>query len=147
MLSFNNKNPNDIDAALVSAGITIFFNDGAISSTNDELAQAIIDALPEPMPDLNPRQFLLLLIKANIDIAVDQLLPQLRTANFELYGQIKSQMDRASWFEWDKSLAMVNQLKIPLLQINPALNLSESYLRQLWIEVRNSSSVGPSGVN
>jgi hypothetical protein len=79
MINFKNKDPQAVRQAIIDAGHSLTWNEDIQDWTcsNVDACQAIIDALPMPMPDLNPRQFLLLLIKSNIDIAVDKLLAQL----------------------------------------------------------------------
>lgn len=145
MLSFKNKNHKDIDTALNAAGITIFVNDGAISSTDNALAQAIIDALPEPMPDLEPRQFKLMvasvglvpLIKAVLDLIALSTTDQAR----EMFKSAYSQYEGGTVYFWDKSLFEWQRLS-PMFEAlytevygenAPPFTLNEDDLREAWI--------------
>lgn len=136
MINFSNKDPQAVRQAIIDAGHSVAWNEQAQDWTcsNAVACQAIIDALPEPMSDISPFQFLYMLAITRIDVAVDQLLPNVRNSNLQLYGQIKAKLQGSGWFEWDKSLVMLQQLKPSLLQIDSTLDLSVATLKQRWME-------------
>ena len=134
MIRFNNKDIFDIESALKNANLALTFDaeGGVISCTDPVAAQAIIDALPEPMPDLTPRQFKYMLAASGIYPTMDAVSLVLQSMSLELYAQVVSQLDGGTVYFWQKSLDLCNQLKPLILQQNPNLNLDEANLRVLW---------------
>ena len=135
MINFKNKDLGLIQQAIADVGEILTSDGNGNLIISDETAiQAIIDALPDPMPNLLPVQFHFLLAKYSFDDAIDSLLIALKNEDIDKYAMYKSYLNAARFYEFDKALIMFNEILDKFAAINPALALSESQLRAMWLE-------------
>lgn len=134
MIDFKNKSYDELNLAITQAGHYYYYLDNELVVSDAAAIQAIIDALPDPMPDLLPVQFNFLLAKYGFDDAIDSLLIALKNEDIDKYAMYKSYLNAARFYEFDKALIMFNEILDKFAAINPALALSESQLRAMWLE-------------
>ena len=136
MVDFKGRLPSDVYSAIEIAGHYLRYNieNCEYDCSDFNAVQAIIDALPDPMPDLLPVQFNFLLAKYGFDDAIDSLLIALKNEDIDKYTMYKSYLNAARFYEFDKALIMFNEILDKFAAIDPALALSESQLRAMWLE-------------
>ena len=136
MLDFKDKPMQQVHESVLEAGEYLRFNPmlNGYECSSETAIQAIIDALPDPMPNLLPVQFNYLLAKYGFDDAIDSLLIALKNEDIDKYAMYKSYLNAARFYEFDKALIMFNEILDKFAAINPALALSESQLRAMWLE-------------
>ena len=133
MIDFKNKDIGLMQKAIADANQMLTTDGNGNWLCSDFAAvQAIIDALPELMPDLTPRQFKYMLAASGIYPVMPAVAVVLQSTSLELYAQVVSQLDGGTVYFWQKSFDLCNQLKPLILQQNPDLNLDEANLRVLW---------------
>lgn len=136
-LDFKGKPVNQITVELLKAGF-IPFKKGAdfvLIGGDAAAAQLIIDAYEVPLPNLTPRQFDLLLGYTGLYDAIPAALDHIKTIDNDLYLHCRSQLDKATFFEWVKAIALYTQLKPILIVINPALDYTDEQLKTHWLNV------------
>lgn len=137
MLDFKDNAVNIVINLLLNAGFhPIKISEGwtLLNKGQVEEAQNIINNISKPVPTLSPRQFKYMLALTNLDVAMEKVLEQLRVMDIETYAKCKSQLEGASYFEQDKSLALYQQVKPLILAINPELNYTDEYMKEKWME-------------
>ena len=136
MVDFKGRLPPDVYSAIEIAGHYLRYNIGKCEydCSDFNAVQAIIDALPAPMSNLNPVQFHIMLNKYGFRDAIDTLLPILKTEDSEKHAYYKAYLDVAQHYEFDMALTMFNEILDKFAAIDPALALSESQLRAMWLE-------------
>lgn len=135
MIAFKNKNRDEINAALSAAGLTLTFDalNGEINCNHSALAQAIIDALPEPMPNLDPVQFGYLLARYKFKDVIIQLLENIRVDDEEKYAIYDAYLSRSKYYEFTRALAMFNEIREKFTTIDSSLNFTDEQLKQMWL--------------
>ena len=135
MINFKNKDLSLIQQAIADAG-HIFTSDGNGNLIfSDELAiQAIIDALPDPMPNLLPVQFHIMLNKSKLRDAIDALLPILKTEDIDKHDYYKAYLDYAQHYEFEMAINMFNDIREKFIGLDESLNFSDEQLRAMWLE-------------
>ncbi|WP_026470361.1 hypothetical protein [Alkanindiges illinoisensis] len=144
-MDFQNKFCDELLTKIADAGYKIDPS-GIDTLIYDEVAvQAIIDNFEMPMPDLEPRQFKLMvagvglvpLIKAALDIIALATTDEGR----EMFKSAYSQYEGGTVYFWDKSLFEWRRLS-PMFEIlytdvygdnAPPFTLNEDDLREAWI--------------
>ena len=135
-LDLKDNNINDIIKTLIKEGflITKIKNEWTtIPSTKEGEAQVFIDNMNIKLPNLTPRQFRYLLARNGLDTVMNTVLEQLRETNLEVYAHCKSQLDGASYFEWEKAKALYAQLKPMIVALNPELDFTVEDLKLKWL--------------
>ena len=97
-------------------------------------AQSIIDDLANQMPDLLPVQFHFMLNKYGFDNVIAQLLPALKTEDLDKYAMYKAYLEQARFYEFEKTLAMFNDIKSKFVAVNESLDFTLEQLKSMWIE-------------
>ena len=97
-------------------------------------AQSIIDDLANQMPDLLPVQFHFMLNKYGFDGAIASLLPALKTEDLDKYAMYKAYLEQARFYEFEKTLAMFNDIKSKFVAVNESLDFTSEQLKSMWIE-------------
>ena len=97
-------------------------------------AQSIIDDLANQMPDLLPVQFHFMLNKYGFDNVIAQLLPALKTEDLDKYAMYKAYLEQARFYEFEKTLAMFNDIKSKFVAVNESLDFTSEQLKSMWIE-------------
>lgn len=136
ILDFKNKQSDLVINKLLKNGFLVVKERNNYTLLNKAKlaeAQTLIDNIQTEIPTLSPRQFKYLLAITGLDIAMRDVLEQLRLIDIETYARCKSQLTGASYFEWDKSETLYTQLKPMILNINPDLDLSIEELREKWM--------------
>lgn len=134
MLDFKNKLSSDLLNKINSEGQFIYTLDEEWIMSDEAAIQLIIDDYIKPMPDLLPVQFNFLLAKYGFDDVIDSLLITLKNEDIDKYAMYKSYLNAARFYEFDKALIMFNEILDKFAAIDPALALSESQLRAMWLE-------------
>lgn len=134
MIDFKNRNPVVVRQAIIDAGHTLTADEEGNWVCSDFTAcQAIIDALPEPMPDLLPVQWGYMLARNGFDAVIDLLLENLKTEDTEKYAMYKAFLNFARFYEFDKTLVMFNEIRQKFTDFNPELDFTTDQLKQMWL--------------
>lgn len=136
MIRFNNKDIFDIESALKNANLVLTFDaeSGVISCSDPVAAQAIIDALPNPMPNLLPSQFKYLLAKNDFVLIIDALLENVKSESVEKYARYYGFSKSATRYEYDLAYTMFDEIRDKFTAIDERFNFSNEQLRAMWLE-------------
>ena len=97
-------------------------------------AQQQIDRLAEQIPDLLPVQFHFMLNKYGFDDVIAQLLPALKTEDLDKYAMYKAYLEQARFYEFEKTLAMFNDIKSKFAAVDESLDFTLEQLKSMWLE-------------
>lgn len=133
MIDLKDKDCIELHEEIYKQGHYLYEKDGEVVVSDETIVQEIIDNFVVPLPNLSPRKFKYMLAATGIDDVVEELLLMIKDSNRAAYAQIKSQLEGASFYEWEKSKLLKNQLMPQLLTINPNLLLDDDNLKLIWM--------------
>lgn len=124
----------EIKAILHAQGVnfTVLNNSIELLREDTEKVTAVIQKCLTP--NLLPAQFYWLLAKSGLEPATATLLTQLQTTDPDKYAAYKAFLYGARYYEFNKSLDMLNQAKPVIEQAYPDLDLSVPVLKTLWLQ-------------
>lgn len=140
MINFKNKDLSLIQQAIADAGHILTSDGNGNLIISDAVAiQAIIDALPDPMPELSPRQFNYLLAVTGLVPLIDESLIILQGNNLAMFADAYSQLKGGMKFFWDISFDMFQRF-YPMFDmvhhqmhgVDAPFTLDEASLRSVW---------------
>lgn len=100
-----------------------------------ENAQRLIDDFVirrDAMPTLLPAQFKFMLAKSGLDVAMNTLLEALQSVDIDKYAMYTAYLNGARFYEFDKTYAMYDEIKVKLIEINAGLDFSIDQLKIMW---------------
>lgn len=100
-------------------------------------AQRLLDKLYYGVTDLLPVQFHFMLAKSGLDNAMNSLLNALQSVDIEKYAMYKAYLNGARYYEFAKTYAMYEDIKVKLIEIDTALDYNLNQLKTMWIEASN----------
>ncbi|MDA0697449.1 MAG: hypothetical protein O2793_13710 [Proteobacteria bacterium] len=87
----------------------------------------------DALPNLWPVQFNYMLAVSGLDIAMNSLLDALQSVDIEKYAMYKAFLNGARYYEFAKTYAMYEEIKVKLIEINSALDFSLEQLKAMWM--------------
>ena len=135
MINFKNRDLSLVQRAIADAGeILTSDGNGNLIISDATAIQAIIDALPEPMPDLLPSKFKYLLAKNNFVPVIDILLENVKSESVEKYARYYGFLKSATRYEYDLAYTMFDEIRDKFTAIDERFNFSDEQLRAMWME-------------
>lgn len=103
----------------------------------EQEAQCLLDKQYYGVNDLLPVQFHFMLAKSGLDNAMNSLLNTLQSVDIEKYAMYKAYLNGARYYEFAKTYAMYEEIKVKLIEIDTALDYNLNQLKTMWIEASN----------
>ncbi len=127
----------EIHSKLQTANIQFQILDDKVSVDKADLTKVDKIISETVLPNLLPAQFYWLLATAGLEQAVTALLESLQQTDPQKYAMYQGFLKGARFYEFTKSLEMLNQALPVIQQAYPDLNLSVPVLKALWIQAAN----------